>query len=394
MPVRSVAVSEGHPFTWSPRATTFGCVLLSATLALLVAFLAPRGNDYAAHLFRLHVFETHGLAPWTNLWYSGQYTFWTYSLLVYPLAALIGLPLLGAGSVAAAVAAVSILLGRTWGSASRPAAWVFAVVWPAYLLSADFAFTLGAALALWALACLQARRPWFQAGFVVLTLAALAASPLAFGGMAMVIAALGLSGRLRGRRLVVSWTTVALGAGAELLVWPAFPYNGRYPFWGDDYLSALAFTVGVGVLAWRIPRRREVLALCGLYTVVCSVLFLVPSAVGTNLIRVQYVAVPIMVLVATLRRWRPRLLCVIAVILAGAWTFEAKLGPPLLESPASAAAASRAVLDARYLVSAGPSRPGPAGRGGRRRKPLVRPLSERGGHPSGAWAGTARTTFP
>jgi hypothetical protein len=342
--VTSVAAKAAPPTTdaWSPKATFLGCAALSAGLALLVAFAAPRGNDYAAHLYQLHVFRSRGLTSWTNYWYAGQYTFWTYSLLTYPLAAVVGLPLLGVASVTAASGSAAILLGRAWGPASRLAAWTFAVLWPTYLMSADFPFILGAALALGALVCLQSGGRGRIAAFAILTLASLAASPLAFVGIALIVAALGLSRRLTGARLALSWAVVAVGGGAELLTWRAFPYGGIYPFWGPDYFSALAFTAVVALLAWRAPWRRELLALCALYALVCTALFLIPTAAGANVVRVQYVALTIMVAVAALRRWQPRLLCVVAVVLAGLWTLVPQRGGLLSESAPTAAAASPA----------------------------------------------------
>jgi hypothetical protein len=320
-------------------AATSGLVALG--LALLVAYLAPHGNDYAAHAFQLRIFDQHGLVAWDNSWYSGQYVIWTYSLLVYPLASLLGFALLGALSVAIAVSSVAVLLTRAFGRAPRPAIWVFAVTWPAYLLSFDFPFTLGAALALAALAVLQAARSWRLLAFAVLALACLAASTLAFAGMALVVAALGLAGRLERCRLLVSWCTVAIGGLAELALWRTFPYNGTYPFWTQSFVSALAFSALVALLAWTTPRRREILVLAGLYAVVCTVLYVVQTAVGANLVRIQYGALAVMVLLAALRHWQPRWLCLGAVALAALWTLEPQVGPPLFETAQTAAAAQR-----------------------------------------------------
>ena len=331
----------GRDDLWSPSATAVQCAVVSAALGLVVGFLAPHGNDYAAHAWQLRLFETRGPLAWTSDWYAGQYLFWTYSVLTYPLASLLGFALLGAVSVAVAAGSAALLLGRVWGRAANPAAWVFALLWPGYLLSSDFPFTLGAALALVALVLLQSRRRWRLAAFVPVALACLAASPLAFAGMALVVVALALSGRLHACRLVVSLATVAGGGLCEAIIWRIFPFNGRYPFWGPDYFSALAFTLVAAVLAWRIPRRREALTLAGLYAVGCAVLFLVPTAVGANIVRVQYPALAIMVLLAALRRWRPRSLCVVAVALSAVWSFEPQVGPPLFESQATAAAAKR-----------------------------------------------------
>ncbi len=313
--------------------------LVALGLALLVAYLAPHGNDYAAHAFQLRIFEQRGFVAWDSSWYDGQYVIWTYSLLVYPLASIFGFALLGAASVAIAVTSLAVLLTRAFGRAAQPAIWVFTVIWPAYLLSFDFPFTLGTGLALAALAFLQAGRGCRLLAFAVLALASLAASALAFAGLAIMVAALGLAGSLERRRLLASWGTIAVGGLAELTLWRAFPYNGTYPFWTQSFISALAFSFLVAWLTWRTPRRREILVLAGLYALICTVLYVVQTAVGANIVRVQYGALAVMVLAATLRHWRPRWPCLGAVALAAFWTFEPQVGPPLFETAATAAAA-------------------------------------------------------
>ncbi len=47
--------------------------------------------------------------------------------------------------------------------------------------------------------------------------------------------------------------------------------------------------------------------------------YLIPSALGENVVRLRYAALPIAVLTLSLRRWRPLPICVIAFGLAVAW---------------------------------------------------------------------------
>ena len=82
---------------------------LAGVLAALFAWLGPPGNDLAAHVYLRWEFLQHGLAFWSNLWYSGRYSYITYSPLYYPLAGLIGIRLLATLSIAAAALR---LLGR------------------------------------------------------------------------------------------------------------------------------------------------------------------------------------------------------------------------------------------------------------------------------------------
>ena len=80
---------------------------LAGSLAALIVWFAPPGTDFAAHVFQLHLYLQHGFALWTNYWYAGRYTFVGYSLVYYPLAALVGIRLLAVLSVAASAAAFS-----------------------------------------------------------------------------------------------------------------------------------------------------------------------------------------------------------------------------------------------------------------------------------------------
>ena len=65
----------------------------AASLAALLFWLGPPGNDLAAHVYQRTVFLHDGFQLWNNFWYGGRYAFVTYSVIYYPLAALFGIPL-------------------------------------------------------------------------------------------------------------------------------------------------------------------------------------------------------------------------------------------------------------------------------------------------------------
>src|SRR5437870_9561216 len=127
----------------------------AASLAALLLWAGPPGNDIAAHLYQRTLFLEHGFVLWNNFWYSGRYSFVTYSVLYYPLAAVVGIKLLAVLIVAASVASFAVLVRREWGEQGRWAIRAFAVVWAALVLSAAYPFMLGIALALVALCSLQ-----------------------------------------------------------------------------------------------------------------------------------------------------------------------------------------------------------------------------------------------
>ena len=102
-----------------PAAGTTGEALLFAafagSLAAVLCWAAPAGTDFAAHDYQRAVFMEHGFQLWNNLWYSGHYSFVTYSVLYYPLAALLGIRLLAVVTVMAGTYAFATVLGRSGG---------------------------------------------------------------------------------------------------------------------------------------------------------------------------------------------------------------------------------------------------------------------------------------
>ena len=161
---------------------------IAATLAVLLFRYGPPGSDMAAHAYQRTLFLHHGFALWNNLWYSGRYSFATYSLVYYPLAGALGIRVLGVATVAIATIAFSTLVWRQWGDDARWASRTFALVWAAAVLSGAFPFMLGMALGLLALCALQTEARWQFAVLVGLTAAA---SPVAFVLLAVVLAGCG-----------------------------------------------------------------------------------------------------------------------------------------------------------------------------------------------------------
>jgi len=311
--------------------------LAAASVAALLAWYGPPGSDFAAHAYQRAVFLQHGFSLWNNFWYAGRYSFVTYSLLYYPLAGLLGIRLLAVATVAAAALAFAVVLGREWGPIARWSSRTFAVVWAGVVLSAAFPFALGIALALLALWALQARRLWHFAPLCALTLAA---SPLAFLLLVLLLGGIALGRRVSPERLVRPGLAVAATGAIEVVLWRLFPGGGRYPFSFAELAAAITFClIGAGV-TWRVERARILRAIFVVYLAACLAAYLVPSAVGENIARLRFAAIPVAVLALSLREWRPRFVALISLALAIAWNVT-----PLAASyakgsadPASAAA--------------------------------------------------------
>jgi hypothetical protein len=298
----------------------------TAAMTALILWLAPPGTDFAAHAYQDTLFARHGFSIWDNRWYAGRYEFVTYSVLYYPLAATFGIVAVAVATQAIAVGAFAALVGDEFGEQAHRAAWTFAVVWPAFVLTAAFPSALGLTFALLTLRTLQRGRAALACATCTLTLAA---SPLAFLLLAILLTAIALGKRVRGRRLVYPAVTVlALGA-FEVLLWRAFPSGGRSPFALGTLLTVLGFCAAVVALTWGIERARVLLWLGIVYGTATVLDYMIPSAIGDAITRLALAALPVAALAASLSsgRRRPRMLVLAAVGLA-AWLNV----PPLASS--------------------------------------------------------------
>lgn len=308
---------------WSAAREPWLLGVVGALLALALLLLAPPGTDFAAHEYQTKLFAAHGFAFWNNLWYAGRYCLVTYSLLFYPLAALLGIKTVAVAAVGVAVAMFAVLLRRRWGARGVWSARSFAVVMPAFLLSAAFPFALGASLGLLALVALQARR-W--AGFALFAVASLASSPLAFLLLALGVVAIGLGERPGPRSAVIAVGVVGAVGSIELVLTGLFATHGRYPFPIAALLPALAFAVLLAACSWRVAEARLLGVLAALYAVGCLAAFGLSSDLGEGMTRLRFVGLPLIVLAASLRSWRPRALVVVMTLAVGYWTVAPSLG--------------------------------------------------------------------
>ncbi|HEX4805820.1 MAG TPA: hypothetical protein VFU94_07965 [Conexibacter sp.] len=288
----------------------------AAALAALLVWLGPPGADLAEHAYQRTLFLNDGFALWNNFWYAGRYSFVTYSVLYYPLAALLGIRLLAVATVSTAALAFAVIVSRQWGPTARWSSRTFAVVWCGVVFSAAFPFALGAALALLAIWALQAGRTW---RFAILAALTLAASPLAFLLLALVLAGFGLARWQERRRLVAPAATIVAFGVVEVALWRAFPGNGQYPFSWQELLTGITFCV-LGIwMAAGVERARPLLSMFIVYLVACLAAFAIPSAVGENVLRLRYAAIPLAVLTLSLRRWRPLPITLAVLALAISW---------------------------------------------------------------------------
>ncbi|MDX6399695.1 MAG: hypothetical protein QOF27_301, partial [Gaiellaceae bacterium] len=258
-----------------------------ALLAGLLVWLGPPGTDLAAHVYQRALFLEHGFVLWNNFWYAGRYSFVTYSVLYYPLAAAIGIKLLAVLIVAVAVAAFAAVVRREWGAQATWSIRAFAVAWALLVVSAAYPFMLGSALALVALWLLQLGRRSLFAGFALLTLAA---SPLAFVLLVVLLTAVALARRDQRGLLLAPALAIAAVAALELALRRMFPSRGTFPFSVQEFLAATVFCLlGIG-LTWGIASARLLRWTYIVYFAACAAAFAVPSPIGENIARLRFAA--------------------------------------------------------------------------------------------------------
>jgi hypothetical protein len=287
---------------------------VAASIAAALLWFGPAGNDLAAHVYQRALFLKHGFVLWNNFWYAGRYSFVTYSVLYYPLAALLGIKVLALATIAVAALAFAVVVGREWGPVARWSSRTFAVVWAGTVLSAAFPFALGAALALLAVWALQRGH---RRRFVLLVVLTLAASPLAFAFLAILLLGIYVVRRPSLRLVALPVCVVGLAGLAELLVVRLFPDGGRFPFRAVELIPAVTFCGLGAVVSFR--RGRSLAGIYVVYLVACVLAFAVPTALGSNIERLRYAAIPLAVLSASLAAWRPFKLALPLLVVAGVW---------------------------------------------------------------------------
>jgi hypothetical protein len=290
--------------------------MTAALVAALLAWLGPPGSDLAAHAYQRTLFLQHGFTLWNNFWYAGRYSFIGYSILYYPLAAFLGIRLLAVATISLAALAFAVVLGREWGPTSRWSSRTFAVVWGGIVLSAAFPFALGIALALLAIWALQSRRRW---EFAALTALTLAASPVAFLLLVVVLAGIALARRASLPGNIVPLVAVLAAGAAEIVLWRLFPQGGKFPFSFAEAAAAVTFCVLGLALTWRVESARVLQFVFGVYLIAILAVYVVPSSIGENIARFRFAAIPLAVLVLSLRRWRPLAAGLAVLGIAIAW---------------------------------------------------------------------------
>jgi hypothetical protein len=264
---------------------------------------------------------------WDNLWFAGQYPLFSYSLLYYLAASVVGNAVLGIASLVLSAVLFASVTMRDWGRAARWPARSFAVLATGQLFTGAYPFDAGVATMLAALCALQRGR-------IVLALLCTALtfgfSPLAFVLLAIALAALFLRSRRLSRRVVAVGAVLAAVGSVQLGLLALFGTSGlALPFRSWQLLAGLGVAGSGTALAVRSPKARTLALFFVVWAAASLVAFAVPSPIGHNMLRASTFVFPLMLLSAGLAGYRPRWLA--ALGLTG--SLVATVGPYLSMIP-------------------------------------------------------------
>ncbi len=303
-------------------------MLPAVLLAAVYLIWAPPSADLAAQTFRVELFEAHGFEAFSTAWYGGIHLP-GYSLLLPPLASVLGARLLGALAAVAATAIFARIVTPRYGESARLAVLLFGLGSATNLFTGRIAFALGIAIALGAVLALDRGRSAWAGALAALSAAA---SPVAALFLAFAGAVHFLRGSRRGGLMLAVPALLVIG-----LVGFGFPTGGVHPFAANTFTLIAAATLILVVL---LPRQERTLRLgAALYLLFCLALALVDSPVGGNATRLgALMAAPLFALGAWGRR--PAWLIVLALAPLLYWQWVAPIrdlsdavGEPSVEAP-------------------------------------------------------------
>jgi hypothetical protein len=245
---------------------------------------------------------SHGVVVWDNFWYGGDYPLGSYSLLYYWTAALLGNAFIAVVAVSLASGLFAALVLSVWGAVARIPSALFAVVCGLVPATGEYPFLLGVACGLATLVALQRGRPVMAALFVGATLGC---SQLAFLFLFLVLATVALNRRRIGPALFLlpaAVFVVLAGVAADLFATPWV----AYPFSRSDLIVGLVLAGGGWAIAKGAPRGDLLTSLFAAWALSTVLLYLVPTPVGANVLRLREFLPPLLLL-AVLQACRGRL---------------------------------------------------------------------------------------
>ncbi|HEX3688433.1 MAG TPA: hypothetical protein VHV28_02010 [Solirubrobacteraceae bacterium] len=342
--VTSAGALTGARIAGTERWARLAPALAAALLAACYVIVSPPTRDLAAHLFRAHLFTQQGFGLWNNGWYDGHHIL-GYSVLFPAVSALLTPQLAAALAATATAALFEPLARRHFG----PHAWLGALAFGAAtainLYTGRLALAFGTLPALGVVVALDRDRPLSAGGLALLSAlcSPVAALFAALAAGAHALAALRRSGRPARALPGVLTAIAALAPIGALAV--AFPEGGTEPFELGTLLPVLVICA-VALVA--VPREAESLrAGIALYALATLAVYVVPSPIGSNVVRLgTLMAAPLAALIWWRRRPVLLALCAVPLLYVG-WQAPVSDVAALSGDPATSAAYYQPLL--RFL---------------------------------------------
>ncbi len=248
---------------------------LAAALLALWLIIDPRTPDLAAQVYRVGLFDHLGFAVWDEHWYAGHHLP-GYSLLVPPLASLLGLRLMAILAVLTSAVLFERVALSVYGPSARWGAAWFAVAAVGDVWIGRLSFAVGVSFALAAVLALVRERS-VAAGILAALCAA--ASPVA--GLLLALAGLTHALWSRSARALLA---LAAPAGAVVLALALlFPEGGFEPY---PALSFAATALVVVAFLWVVPPTQRLLRIGGVvYLLTCALCLVIRTPMGSNVER-------------------------------------------------------------------------------------------------------------
>jgi hypothetical protein len=319
-----------------------GIVLHPVVAALLVAAVthviwwwlgSPTGGDIAAQDAWADFARAHPGSAYNLSWYGGMHPV-SYSIMSPYVMAFVGVrvTMMIAGTVSAALVALVLVRSKAVARPLWPALYG-AVALTGNAVSGRVTFGLGLMFGIAAVAAVyswpRSRTPgftWPQALVTVtLSILATAASPVAGLFLGVVAAALWLGRRHTAAYLIGLAPLVVVLASAWL-----FPFQGLQPM--QWYSAIIPVVMGVSALLLSPPEWKSVRIGGAVYAVGVVAVWLIPSPIGTNVVRLGLLIGGVMLvamaasgppLTGIIRRWVPAvavpLLLAAALITSTIW---------------------------------------------------------------------------
>jgi hypothetical protein len=262
----------------------FYFALLAVSVCSCAKIMNWRGGDYAAHVYYVKLFQSHGFTLWDNNWYAGHWTI-SYSVLFPPVAAALGLFITGVLCAGVASSAFYLATKPYFKRFVFVAPTVFALGTGVQFVVGQFPFLMGEALGISAIAFAQRKR-WSVA--MLLSLSCPLASPLAGAFLCLALASWWICSR--SLPILATLVSAALPIFVSALL---FQDKGSFLF----PRSALLFIIALCAIAYFVVGDLQILRVgCVLYAVCSVFLYFIPNPIGGNMQRLALaVGVPLVV---------------------------------------------------------------------------------------------------